>query len=323
MRLLVTGGLGFIGSHFVDLAVSSGHEILVLDKMTYAASLENLSSGARSHVTLKIGDISEVNFLEESLKNEKEFDCVINFAAESHVDRSINNASIFAQSNVIGTLNILDLVKKGKCNRMVQISTDEVYGTLESGSWTENSAMNPRSPYSASKAAAENFCQAYANTYGINVTITRCANNFGPRQSYEKLIPKTIWNAHNEMKIPIYGTGENRREWLPVLVHVKSILKIVNEENNSFDIFNIGGTEITNLNLVKKILNILNKPESLIEFTTDRLGHDFRYSVDDLKFKNKFGIYNPDTFDQKLEETISWYLKNLIWLEKSIERGSR
>lgn len=317
MRIIVTGGFGFIGSSFCELAVSNGHELVVLDKMTYAADLENISADTRSkirHINLDISDGIE---LSQVLKGLGDFDWIVNFAAESHVDRSIKDGTPFVNSNVLGVVNILEYVKTNPSLRMLQVSTDEVFGSIQEGSWDEEFPLNPRSAYSSSKASAELFCNAYRSTHGVDVTITRCANNFGPHQSAEKLIPTIIQSALSNLPIPVYGDGSNRREWIYVDDHAGSILTIIEAEHRNFSKYNLGGTEKSNIEIVKSVLQIMGKNEESISYVPDRLGHDFRYSVNDQRFTNEFGRYETLDFESRLKSTVNWYLNNEEWLAKS------
>ena len=230
MRFIVTGGMGFIGSHFVELLLENKHEILLIDKMTYAANPLNLSQEVQNEANFRKIDIADAISLNECVQKFGSVDCIVNFAAESHVDRSIKDSMPFIESNIRGTMNLLELVRNSGAKRMIQVSTDEVYGSLDTGSWLENSNLDPRSPYSASKASAEMMCNAYENTYGIQLIVTRCANNFGPRQSVEKFIPLAITSIFSGSQIPIYGDGSNRREWVHVIDHCQAIYKLSTAE---------------------------------------------------------------------------------------------
>lgn len=317
---MITGGMGFIGSHFVELALQDNHQILVLDKMTYAANDLNLSSAVRDKITLKKIDISDRSSLENSLEGFEDTDCFVNFAAESHVDRSIKDSSPFLESNIKGTVNLLELVKLGFAKKMIQVSTDEVYGSAANGSWNEDSPLAPRSPYSASKASAEFFCDAYRNTHGVNVVISRCANNYGSRQSVEKFIPTVISSILANKNIGVYGDGENRREWLHVLDHCRAINLLMNASELKYSYYNIGGEELTNNQLARKLIDISNKASSSIEFVPDRLGHDFRYSVDDSRIRQELGWSPVYMLSEGLLHTYEWYLQNPEWITESKER---
>jgi dTDP-glucose 4,6-dehydratase len=320
MRLLVTGGFGFIGSAFVRLAMLRGHEISVIDKMTYAADLTNLSEKARSLIVISDLDLANKELLEKFLGSNENFDFIVNFAAESHVDRSIANALPFVQSNIVGVVNLLECIKKTPSTKFLQVSTDEVYGTISEGSWDETFPLNPRSAYSSSKASAELFCRAYENTHNSHIWITRCANNFGPRQSAEKLIPTVIRSILNHDRVPVYGDGKNRREWIYVDDHAIAILKIIESNTTSSKIYNLGGTELSNIDLVSKILIIMGEDESNVKFVADRKGHDFRYSVNDSLFQSEFGAVMSLKFQTHLESTVLWYLNNQDWLARSVRK---
>ena len=317
MRIIVTGGFGFIGSSFCELAAKNGHELIVLDKMTYAADFENISDSTRAKIHFVNLDISIGSQLGEVLHGLDSFDWIVNFAAESHVDRSIQDGTPFVNSNVLGVVNLLEFVKQNPRIKMLQVSTDEVFGSILEGSWDEDFPLNPRSPYSSSKASAELFCDAYRNTHGLDVTITRCANNFGPRQSAEKLIPTIIQSAIAERSIPVYGDGSNRREWIYVEDHAASILKIIESKKRNSPKYNLGGSERSNIEIVKLVVEIMGKNENIIAYVPDRLGHDFRYSVDDRRFKGEFGVYESLAFELRLESTVTWYLTNQEWLARS------
>jgi dTDP-glucose 4,6-dehydratase len=323
MRILVTGGFGFIGSHYVERAVKLGHEVHVLDKFTYAADLENISPKIRENIKFTKFDISHKEIFVSGELAKEEFDLIVNFAAESHVDRSISDSHPFLESNVTGTVNLLEYLKSGNAKKMIQVSTDEVYGTIELGSWDENCALNPRSPYSASKASAEFFCMSYVNTHNLNITITRSANNFGPKQSVEKLIPKTLRNAIQGKKIPVYGDGQQEREWIPVAEHAEFLIELGNLDLNKLNVFNLGGVPLKNIQLIEKILASLNLSNDLIEFVPDRLGHDRRYSVDDRKLRNLVKIDTHFNFDAEINSTIEWYGLNSDWSMRSEERLKR
>ena len=309
MKLLVTGGLGFIGSNFIlkFLENDNNNEIVNVDAEFYGSDSRNLS---------KIKDSEKYNFVKGNISNKKlmeeqisKCDAIVNFAAESHVDRSINDANPFLVSNIRGAFTILDIITKQK-KRMIQISTDEVFGSLEKGTADEQLKFNPSSPYAATKAAAELLINSYITTFNSDVIITRCTNNFGPRQFAEKLIPKTIILANNDMKIPIYGTGKNIRDWIFVDDHCNAV-NMALLKGNSGESYNISANnEIDNITIVKKILAIMNKSEDLIEFVEDRPGHDFRYSMTSRKISNKLGWKQESNFDEGLKKTVEWYLGN-------------
>lgn len=314
MKILVTGGLGFIGSNFTRYALSkhSDKEIINIDKMGIGANPENLQDleEEERHHFIK-ADISNPRALEGVLEG---CSAVINFAAETHVDRSIADPKPFLESNTIGTFNLLEAERKlNKPVRHIQISTDETYGDIEQGSFREEDRLKPSNPYSASKAAADMLCQAYQRTYGMNIIITRCTNNFGPYQFPEKLIPKTIIRAQKNLSIPIYGSGENIRDWIYVLDHCEA-LDLILREGKPGETYNISsGNELSTIKVVKKILEILGKPEDLIAFVEDRPGHDLRYSLDSSKIRKELGWKPRHTFESALEKTVEWYVKNENW----------
>lgn len=312
MRLLVTGGAGFIGSNFVELALTDQFpeisSVIVLDKLTYAGKLSNLSGvDENPNFDFIRGDICDVELVNSIAKK---VDAIINFAAESHVDRSIENSSEFVRTNVLGTQVLLDAAKNHKIKRFVQVSTDEVYGSILEGSWDENQPLLPNSPYSASKASADLLVRSYFVTHGLNVNITRCSNNFGPNQDHEKLIPNFILKLNRNEKVPVYGDGLNVRDWLYVSDHCLGIYLTLTKGVPG-EIYNIGGgTELSNLELTNRLLELMEKDESLIEYVPDRLGHDRRYSVDCTKIQ-KLGYSSVMNFDENLGRTVAWYLKNL------------
>lgn len=324
MKLLVTGGAGFIGGNFVHYMVEKypEDEIINLDLLTYAGNLETLKSveDKKNYRFIK-GDIANRTFIFELFKKEK-FDYVINFAAESHVDRSILDPSIFVQTNVQGTVVLMDACRQYGVKRFHQVSTDEVYGDLPLDRpdlfFTEQTILRPSSPYSSSKASADFFVQAYHRTYGMDVTISRCSNNYGPYQFPEKLIPLMISRGLAEDKLPVYGTGENVRDWLHVKDHCVAIDLIV-RHGKAGEVYNVGGhNERTNLEVVKTILKVLGKSEDLIEYVTDRLGHDKRYAIDPRKIEQELGWKPIYTFDTGIRETIEWYLNHKEWWERII-----
>ena len=308
MRLLVTGGLGFIGSNFIlKMLEHTDIQIINIDAEFYGSDHRNLS---------KIKDSQRYNFVKGNIANRKfmneqiaKCDAVVNFAAESFVDRSINDANPFLVSNIRGAFTILDIITKQN-KRMIQISTDEVYGSLSNDTAVEESKLNPSNPYAATKASAELLIKSYITTFGSDVIITRCTNNFGPRQFVEKLIPKTIILANQNKKIPIYGNGKNIREWIYVDDHCEAVsLALFN--GKSGESYNISaGNEMDNLTIVRKILDIMNKSEDLIEFVDDRPGHDFRYSMNSKKISSELGWKTRSNFNENLKTTIEWYLEN-------------
>ena len=307
MRLLVTGGYGFIGSNFILklLEEHNNFQVINIDAELTGSNPKNLLE-VQNHKNYEYvkGNITNKKFMEEQIAN---CDAVINFAAETFVDRSINDANPFLVSNIRGAYTILDIITKQK-KRMVQISTDEVFGSLIDGTATEQSKLNPSSPYAATKAAAELLVNSYSVTYGSDVIITRCTNNYGPHQFAEKLIPKTILLANKDMKIPIYGKGTNIRDWIYVADHCDAVLMALlnGKAGKSYNIS--ANNEIDNLTVVRKILEIMNKPEDLIDFVEDRPGHDFRYSMDSKKISDELGWTVKSNFDDGLRKTIQWYL---------------
>lgn len=320
MRILVTGGFGFIGSSFCRLASTNGHELIILDKMTYAADPWNLPTDLLHKTKVINCDIADASALRATINQVGKLDWVVNFAAESHVDRSIKDGTPFVNSNILGVVNILEYLKSNLDVKLLQVSTDEVFGTIDKGSWDVDEPLDPRSAYSSSKASAEMFCSAYKNTHGIGVVITRCANNFGPRQSAEKLIPTIIRSVQSGEQIPVYGRGENRREWIFVDDHAGAILKIVESDSTKTPKFNVGGNEKTNLEIVKLFLKLMDKSENMISYVEDRPGHDFRYSVDDSRYKAEHGEYISGNFENQIQMTINWYMDNQDWLQRSMER---
>lgn len=320
-NILVTGGAGFIGSNFVRmvLAEQPDYTVVNLDKLTYAGNLENLKGFLDNprHKFVK-GDICDGELV-ESLINENKIDAIINFAAESHVDRSITGPKIFIETNVTGTLKLLEVARDKKIERFIQISTDEVYGELgPTGKFTEQTALSPNSPYSASKAAADHLVKAFGHTWGLRYNITRCSNNYGPYQFPEKMIPLMINNALNDKELPVYGDGLNIRDWLYVYDHCTAVWKVLTEAPAG-EIYNIGGcNEKTNLEVVRIILNRLDESESLIKFVKDRPGHDRRYAIDAAKIMGELSWKPSVTFEQGIERTIDWYLENKTWLNDII-----
>ncbi|MFB3161113.1 dTDP-glucose 4,6-dehydratase [Neobacillus sp. 179-J 1A1 HS] len=321
MKLLVTGGAGFIGSNFVRYMVNKypNYQIVNLDLLTYAGNLENLKDieNAPNYKFVR-GDIADREFI-NGLFQEEKFDYVLNFAAESHVDRSITDPGIFVQTNIQGTLALLDAAKTFGVTKYLQVSTDEVYGTLgETGYFTEETPLAANSPYSASKAGADLLVRAYHETFGLPVNITRCSNNYGPFHFPEKLIPLMIINALHDKELPIYGDGLNIRDWLHVEDHCQAIDLVLHKGRNG-EVYNVGGNnERTNIEIVKTILKHLNKPESLMKFVTDRPGHDRRYAIDATKLRTELGWSPKYNFDTGIEQTINWYLNNREWWENII-----
>jgi len=311
VKVLVTGGAGFIGSNFVEMAFSGQFpaisEIIVLDKLTYAGKISNLSFATNNpNFHFIQGDICDSEIVAIAMSS---VDAVINFAAESHVDRSINDASVFIKTNVLGTHVLLEAARQKSVPRFIQISTDEVYGSIEVGSWNEDAPLLPNSPYSASKAAADLLVRSYFVTHNLNVNITRCSNNFGPRQDNEKLIPNLISKIQRNTKVSLYGNGLNVRDWLYVDDHCRAIYLVLTEGIPG-EIYNVGGgTECTNLGLTHKLLELMSADFNLIEFVADRLGHDMRYSVDFTKIQ-ALGYQAQADFNLKLRHTLDWYLNS-------------
>lgn len=324
MKILVTGGAGFIGSNFVyyELDNYPNDEVICLDKLTYAGNLETLEIAMKNPKFKFVkGDIADRAFVDELFASEKP-DVVVNFAAESHVDRSIENPEIFLQTNVIGISVLMDACRKYGNIRYHQVSTDEVYGDLPLDRpdlfFTETTPLHTSSPYSASKASADLLVQAYYRTYKLPVTISRCSNNYGPYHFPEKLIPLMIANALNDKKLPVYGKGENVRDWLYVKDHCSAIDLII-RKGKIGEVYNIGGhNERTNLEVVKTIIRELGKSEDLIEFVTDRPGHDRRYAIDPTKIHNELGWLPATKFNDGIKKTIDWYLTHKSWWEKII-----
>ncbi len=316
-KILITGGAGFIGSNFVKYMLDkySDYEIINLDALTYCGNLENLKDIENNeNYTFVKGDIRDKNVVDDLVSK---VDYVINFAAESHVDRSITDPEIFIKSNVLGTQVLLNAAKEFGVEKYIQISTDEVYGTLgESGYFRETTPLQPNSPYSASKAGGDLITRAYFETFDLPINITRCSNNYGPYQFPEKLIPLMISNVLEDKKLPIYGDGKNIRDWLHVYDHCSAI-DLVLHEGVLGEVYNIGGhNEKQNIQIVKLILETLGKDESLIEFVKDRLGHDRRYAIDADKIRNDLGWKPKYTFETGIKETIQWYLDNQDWMDQ-------
>ena len=313
--ILVTGCAGFIGSNFIKYLLDSEDiRIINLDALTYAGNLENLKelSGNKNYMFVH-GSIQNAELVRKTC-TENNVDGIINFAAESHVDRSILNAQPFIDTNISGTLTLLEIVRELKIKRYLQISTDEVYGSLgKEGKFTETTPISPNSPYSASKASADMLVLAYYHTYNIPVLITRCSNNYGPYQFPEKLIPLIILNAMENKPLPVYGDGLNVRDWIHVLDHCSGIWKVY-KSGKTGEVYNIGGNcEKTNIFIIRKILEILDKPESLITYVKDRPGHDRRYAIDSTKIETELGWQRKIDFEEGIKETIKWYSDNPEW----------
>ena len=339
---LVTGGAGFIGGNFVLGAVKNGHRIINLDALTYAGNLDTLKSlnGNPDHVFVE-GDIGDANLVRDLLQTHQP-DAVINFAAESHVDRSIDGPGAFIQTNVVGTLSLLEQSRdywkslpadKAEAFRFLHVSTDEVYGTLgETGKFTESTPFAPNSPYSASKAASDHLVRAFHHTYGLPVLTTNCSNNYGPYQFPEKLIPLVIAKALRGEALPVYGDGQNIRDWLYVTDHCKAIETVL-ERGRVGETYNVGGdAERNNLTVVKTICKLLDQKrpladvpnrESLITFVKDRPGHDRRYAIDASKLQGELGWAPSVTFEQGIEQTLDWYLDNQDWVNRVLDGSYR
>jgi dTDP-glucose 4,6-dehydratase len=321
MKLLVTGGAGFIGSNFVRYMVNKypEYQIVNLDLLTYAGNLENLKDiEEKPNYKFVKGDLADREFINDLFETEK-FDYVLNFAAESHVDRSITNPDIFVRTNIQGTQVLLDASKNIGVKKYLQVSTDEVYGTLgETGYFTEETPLAANSPYSASKAAADLLVRAYNETFELPVNITRCSNNYGPFHFPEKLIPLMIINALNDKELPVYGDGLNVRDWLHVEDHCQAI-DLVLHKGRDGEVYNVGGNnERTNIEIVKTILEQLGKPESLIKYVKDRPGHDRRYAIDATKLRDELGWEPKYNFETGIKQTINWYLENQEWWKNII-----
>jgi dTDP-glucose 4,6-dehydratase len=318
MRILITGGAGFIGSNFVRM-ISKGEfkdisHVYVLDKLTYAGNLSNLGEAKSiDSYTFVKGDICDANLVKNLIQH---VDAIVNFAAESHVDRSISGAEDFVLTNVLGVQVLLDAIKdSGRHIRFLQISTDEVYGSIETGSWTEASPLLPNSPYSASKASGEMLTRAYHRTHGLDTVVTRCSNNYGTHHFPEKLIPLFITNVIEKKALPVYGNGLHIRDWLHVDDHCRGIYLALTL-GKSGEIYNIGGgRELNNLEITDQILKLMSADKSLIEYVEDRKGHDLRYSVDWSKINRELGYVPKVSFEDGLNRTIQWYQENRSWWE--------
>ncbi|MDH5482493.1 MAG: dTDP-glucose 4,6-dehydratase [Candidatus Bathyarchaeota archaeon] len=317
MKILITGGAGFIGSNFVHYMIRKHpeYEIVVLDKLTYAGKKENLQA-VWNKITFIKGDITKKEDAEKVIKN---CNWIVNFAAETHVDRSIIEAGTFVLTDVFGIYNLLEAARKFDISKFEQISTDEVYGHILKGSFKEQDRLNPRNPYSASKASAELLCKAYFETYGSPITITRSSNNYGPYQHPEKLIPKTIIYALSNKAIPIYGTGENIRDWIYVEDNCEAIDWVLHKGKLG-EVYNIAANqEFKNVDVIRTILKLTRKPESLIEYVKDRPGHDLRYSLNTKKIR-EIGWIPKTIFNDGIKKTIDWYMRNTQWWMPIIEK---
>jgi dTDP-glucose 4,6-dehydratase len=318
MRILVTGAAGFIGSHFARCLVTdqtSITEVIALDSLTYAGNLRNVED---------LMGLSNFLFIQDDICNKSlpediflGVDAVVNFAAESHVDRSIESSAAFIQTNIQGTHNLLELTLKHGIPKYLQVSTDEVYGSISEGSWDESFPLLPNSPYAASKASADLLVRSFSKTHGLHTNITRCSNNFGTHQYPEKLIPVIIGKILAGQQIPIYGDGQNCRDWLHVLDHCRGIRSVMTG-GASGEVYNIGGgTELSNLDLARKIIHIMDAKEDLISFVADRKGHDFRYSVSSEKIERDLNYKPLENIDESLQDIVDWYIQNPNWWSKS------
>jgi len=319
LKILVTGGLGFIGSNFILKILNENDEVEIInvDAELFGSNQKNLETvNENKRYEFVKGNITNRNLMEKLISRS---DAIINFAAESFVDRSINNAEPFLVSNIRGAFTLMDVARKQK-KRVLQISTDEVFGSLETGTANENSKMNPSNPYAATKAAAELLANSYISTYNLDIVITRCTNNYGPRQFPEKLIPKVIFLAKQNKKIPIYGEGKNIRDWIYVDDHCDAVKECL-LNGKSGESYNISANnEIDNITIVKKILKMMNKSEDLIEFVEDRPGHDFRYSMSSEKISKELDWKTKINFEKGIENTVNWYIENeRNWKDISME----
>jgi len=319
VRILVTGGAGFIGSNFVRKLVTDaypgleGAHVVVLDALTYSGNLANLAPVAESpRYSFVHGDIRDADLLDTLFP---EVDAVVHFAAESHVDRSVRDASIFVETNVVGTQRLLDAALRHNLARFVHVSTDEVYGSISEGSWPETWPLEPNSPYSASKAGSDLLARAYHRTHGLNISITRCSNNYGPYHFPEKVIPLFVTNLIDDTHVPLYGEGNNVRDWLHVDDHCRGIALVLTR-GRAGEVYNIGGgTELTNKELTQLLLDATGKDWSFVDHVADRLGHDLRYSVDITKIRTELGYKPQVPFERGLAEVVQWYRDNRAWWE--------
>jgi dTDP-glucose 4,6-dehydratase len=325
MRVVITGAAGFIGSRFTEMLLEQADrlgydDVVLLDALTYSGRRENIEGAlGDSRVRFVLGSITDADVTNDVVANAH---AVVHFAAESHVDRSITGARTFFETNVLGTQQLLESARRHGVQRFVHVSTDEVYGSIESGSWREDHLLEPNSPYSSSKAGSDLAALAYYRTYGLSVMVTRCSNNYGPRQFPEKVIPLFVTNLKDGHKVPLYGDGLNVRDWLHVDDHCRGVLLVL-ESGRAGEIYNIGGgTELTNRDLTDRLLALCGRDTSMIEPVTDRLGHDRRYSVDWSKIKDELG-YEPQVgFDEGLAATVQWYRDNEEWWRPLKERAS-
>ncbi|MEU1185460.1 dTDP-glucose 4,6-dehydratase [Streptomyces sp. NPDC005820] len=322
MKVLVTGGAGFIGSHYVRSVLAGAYGpaedvlVTVLDKLTYAGNRANLPA-ADDRLRFVRGDVCDLQLLLDLLPGH---DTVVHFAAESHVDRSLESAAEFVRTNVLGTQALLEAALRTGVGRVVHVSTDEVYGSIDEGAWTEGFPLLPNSPYAASKASSDLIARSYWRTHGLNVSITRCSNNYGPYQHPEKLIPRFVTNLLEGKPVPVYGDGANRREWLHVDDHCRAV-HLVLTRGRAGEIYNVGsGSEHTNMELTERILDSCGADSSMIRFVADRKGHDLRYCLDDSKIREELGYAPRIAFDDGLAETVAWYRDNPNWW-KSVKHG--
>jgi len=319
VKILVTGGAGFIGSNFVRRTLEDaypgleGAHVVVLDALTYSGNEANLASVAQSpRYTFVRGDIRDTALLDQLLPG---LDAVVHFAAESHVDRSVRDASIFVETNVVGTQRMLDAALRHSLPRFVHVSTDEVYGSIAEGSWDEDRPLEPNSPYSASKAGSDLLARSYVKTHGLNLSITRCSNNYGPFHFPEKVIPLFVTNLIDDLHVPLYGEGNNIRDWLHVDDHCRGIAMVL-AQGHAGEVYNIGGgTELTNKELTQLLLDATGKDWSFVDHVADRLGHDLRYSVDITKISEELGYQPQVNFEQGLADVVQWYRDNRAWWE--------
>lgn len=319
MKILVTGGCGFIGTNYIRYVLdNTEHEIVNLDAITYAGNIANLREfESHPRYTFILGNITDKHLVDELMNG---VDWVVHFAAESHVDRSINEPFVFAETNIIGTLTLLDAALRHDVARFHHVSTDEVFGALgTSGSFNEETSYAPRSPYAASKASSDHFVRAYHHTHGLPVTISNCSNNYGPYQHPEKFIPSTVTKLLRGEKVPVYGKGDNVRDWIHVTDHVLGIQKVL-EEGVVGETYCFGGeSEYTNIEIAKKIIHHMDQDESMIEFVTDRKGHDFRYAIDNTKVREELRWEPQHDLDLHLKATIDWYVNNSSWWSELVK----
>ncbi|MDX2561489.1 dTDP-glucose 4,6-dehydratase [Streptomyces sp. TX20-6-3] len=323
MRLLVTGGAGFIGSHYVRTLLDGGYEgyedahVTVLDLLTYAGNRDNLPAG-HPRLDFVRGDIRDLPLLMDLLPGH---DAVVHFAAESHVDRSLEAAADFVHTNVLGTQTLLEACLRTGVPRVVHISTDEVYGSITEGSWTEDRPLLPNTPYAASKAAAEMIARSYWRTHGLDLSVTRCSNNYGPYQHPEKLIPLFVTNLLEGRPVPLYGDGRNVREWLHVDDHCRAV-QLVLTRGRTGEVYNVGGgNEQTNIQVTERLLDLCDADASLIRRVADRKGHDLRYSIDETKIREELGYAPRTPFDRGLAETVAWYRDHPDWWRAAKRTG--